>query len=216
MNLTNNDQPAPTPSTTQTPSTATPLPTPQSQQQQQQQQQQLRKRPSTSSTKSIFHPETGVVSIWLNNLDNPHFTNVKDRSSSGTPSVDTVGEIRVCDSNSNDGASGGDGDDRGARGEADRGILIAPIGGLRQFAVCSVNEMLCDELFSASVGGVAGNGVNCGQLSLQQRKVKIFNKWQNSGLLGNPKMAQLALDWCLDKKVDALAKLHYDRVRFWC
>ncbi|GME78127.1 unnamed protein product [Ambrosiozyma monospora] len=27
-------------------------------------------------------------------------------------------------------------------------------------------------------------------------------------------MAQLALDWCLDKKVDALAKLHYDRVRF--
>ncbi|ODV82978.1 hypothetical protein CANARDRAFT_25471 [[Candida] arabinofermentans NRRL YB-2248] len=155
-------------------------------QQQQQEQQQEEQDDNT------FKPHSTIISLWLNNLDDPMVTSTKGilskSSMDETLSGDTVGMIISNIDNKNP-------------------LLIAPIGGLRQFSTTNLNENLIKKLFYDT-----NNNNN------KNKKEKMINEWQktNESIIngGNFKMAQLSLNWCIDKKVEPLIKLKFDRLRF--
>lgn len=143
----------------------------------------------------VFHPDTQVIKYWLANLSLPRMT--KNRSvenslqtvisSSNHDDITDETTVYPCDvmpeviyydkSNSP--------------------ILVAPVGGLRQFTLAGVNQSLLNQLFTRKEGGK-----------------ELVKNWQCANLLGNPSMAKLTLDWCYENNVLPLAKIRSDRVRF--
>ncbi|KAG7802692.1 hypothetical protein KL944_002339 [Ogataea haglerorum] len=141
---------------------------------------------------ATFHPDTEVVSIWLNNLDDPLVT-----SQTG------VGFLSASDNFLSGGVVAQIHNTQYPNSKrAEKPLLISPIGGLHQFAMTTLNETLIHSLFSPS------------KLPPEVFKNKILKQWCESGLVGNPKMAQLSLDWCIDKKMAPLAKVAVNRLRF--
>ncbi|KAG7824775.1 hypothetical protein KL909_001997 [Ogataea angusta] len=141
---------------------------------------------------TTFHPDTKVVSIWLNNLDDPLVT-----------SQNGVGFLSTSDNFLSGGVVAQIHNTQYPNSKrAERPLLISPIGGLHQFAMTSLSDSLIHSLFSPS------------KLPVEVFKNKVLKEWCESGLFGNPKMAQLSLDWCIDKKMAPLAKVAVNRLRF--
>ncbi|VEU23434.1 DEKNAAC104590 [Brettanomyces naardenensis] len=147
-----------------------------------------------------FHAETEVVSCWLANPTKPMMTS--SRATGGKKdeeavesgpggSVDTArrGDVYPCDVVPQVTYS-----DYAAQQVP---LMMAPVGGLRQFTLTAINSEMLQDLFEKNLD-----------------KSQFVSKWQQSGLVGNPKMAQITLDWCHDKKLAPLAKVRADRIRF--
>ncbi|KAH3662356.1 hypothetical protein OGAPHI_005608 [Ogataea philodendri] len=141
---------------------------------------------------STFRPDTKIVKLWLNNLDDPLVTSQEGLSFlSSSDTVLSAGLVAQIHNTQYFNSR-----------RAEKPLLISPIGGLHQFAATSVTEKLIQSLFSPS------------KLPVEVFKNKILKDWCDSGLVGNPKMAQLSLDWCIDKKMAPLAKVSVNRLRF--
>jgi len=150
-----------------------------------------------------FHPSTAVISYWLANVSSPvmtlkRFNNDNGRSFSGTTAVsssftspEALDETDVYPSDVSPEVYYPD------ASKQQIPLLMAPVGGLRQFTLASMNSSVLLELFSRKVS-----------------KEQLVNDWLNADLIGNPKMAQLTLDWCYDKSVLPAAKVKFNRMRF--
>lgn len=150
-----------------------------------------------------FHPSTSVISYWLANVDSPvmtlkRFNDDNGRSFSRTTAVsnsfstpENLDEADIYPSDVSPEVYFPD------SSEQQIPLLMAPVGGLRQFTLTSMNNLLLKKLFSRKVN----------------KKTLVFD-WMNANLVGNPKMAQLTLDWCYDRKVRPAAKVKFNRMRF--
>lgn len=147
-------------------------------------------------TEETFRPYTHVISLWLNNLSNPVYSYTKNII--GNDLYETkqeVGQITIHDN----------------LHSSSPPLLVAPVGGLRQFTFTNITDELSNNIFKFNSNQKSNSEST---MTANEFKEKIFNKWKLTGMLGNPKMAQLSFDWCINKKVLPLAKVRYNRTRF--
>ncbi|OUM52324.1 hypothetical protein BVG19_g1503 [[Candida] boidinii] len=147
-------------------------------------------------TEETFRPYTHVVSLWLNNLSNPVYSYTKNIIGNDLyENKQEVGQIAIHDN----------------LHSASPPLLVAPVGGLRQFTFTNITDELSRNIFEFNSNQKSNSESTT---PVNEFKEKIFNKWKLTGMLGNPKMAQLSFDWCINKKVLPLAKVRYNRTRF--
>lgn len=140
-------------------------------------------------TEDTFHPDTELVMCWLANYDSPKMSiskAVKHESSDSTKIDVLPCDVPPCIYYSD-------------YQNQQVPLLVAPIGGLRQFTLTTTNPQLMSDMFDSDIG--------------EQQLVK---RWQQSGLVGNPKMAQTTFGYCYNQKLAPAAKVKFDRLRFVC
>ena len=148
-----------------------------------------------------FCPETDTVSVWLNDPSSFKFVqnvspeslnyDVKENDNLRIFSASPYSQILVSNYKSS---------------SINNPILITPVGGLRQFSIATLNKELVDSIFN--------NDNNDNSISIDEKKQKLFNEWENSGLKGNKQMTQLSIDWVLDNNVKPLASVSSKKLRY--
>ncbi|QPG76264.1 hypothetical protein FOA43_003650 [Brettanomyces nanus] len=157
---------------------------------------------SEDACESMFRPDTQRVSFWLANLANPKMTATRALSSNEV--IDSASAASAASDFSNK-------ESRGDIYPCDIApqvtysdftiqnvpLIIAPLGGLRQFTLAPINQDIIKSLMGKNFD-----------------KSQLIRQWRKSGLMGNLKVSQLTLDWFYDENMVPLAKVKSDRIHF--
>lgn len=149
-----------------------------------------------------FCPETDSVSVWLNNKSNLKFVQttslddfdvkVDSNENLNVFCASPYSQIIVSNTKLNVNSN-----------LLSYPVLVTPVGGLRQFTISALNEIMVDTMFPLDNGK-----------SNEERKKELYQLWSDSKLPGNKQLSQLSIDWVIDNKVEPLASVSSKKLRY--